>query len=69
LASRNGPRYNANAIAPDAQTERRSNAGPVRTVLSGYDLTGRLLSPKSQSEISNPKSKPCLSFKAVYDTF
>ena len=43
-----GLRYIKNVIAPGAQTERRSDAGPVRTVLSGYDLTGRFSNPKSE---------------------
>jgi hypothetical protein len=37
-------RYNGNGNAVSAQTERSGAAGPVRTVLGGYDLTGRLSS-------------------------
>jgi hypothetical protein len=37
-----GPRYNVKDIAPGAQTERRGGAGPVRDLLGGKALTGRL---------------------------
>ena len=36
-----GLRYNENVIAVGAQTERRGDAGPVRGLLGGKDLTGR----------------------------
>jgi hypothetical protein len=42
LLSRTGLRYNENAIASDAQTERRGLAGPVRDLAWRLDLTGRL---------------------------
>jgi hypothetical protein len=32
----------ATATSPGAQTERRGGAGPVRGLLGGKDLTGRL---------------------------
>src|SRR5262245_28388139 len=35
LLSRAGLRYNENAIAPGAQTERPGDAGPVRALLGG----------------------------------
>jgi hypothetical protein len=35
LLLRVGLRYNENAIAPGAQTERREDAGPVRSLLGG----------------------------------
>jgi hypothetical protein len=57
-----GLRYNKNVIAPGAQTKRRDDAGPVRTVLGGYGLTGRFSNPKSK--ISNPKSL-CLCVSVV----
>jgi hypothetical protein len=31
------------ATSPGAQTERRGGAGPVRGLLGGKDLTGRLV--------------------------
>ena len=42
-------RYNENVIAVDAQIERRGDAWPVRGLLGGKDLTGRLVvrSPRS----------------------
>ena len=33
--SKSGLRYNKNVIAPGAQTKRRDDAGPVRTLLGG----------------------------------
>jgi hypothetical protein len=35
--------YNGSGPLPDAQTERRGGAGPVRGLLGGKDLTGRPL--------------------------
>ena len=34
-------RYNGKVSVPGAQTERRGEAGPVRDLLGGWDLTGR----------------------------
>src|SRR5262249_54756748 len=42
LLSETGLRYNENAIAIGAQTERRGLAGPVSVLLSRLGLTGRL---------------------------
>jgi hypothetical protein len=38
-----GLRYNENVIAVGAQTVRRGDAWPVRGLLGGKDLTGRLI--------------------------
>jgi hypothetical protein len=37
LLLRTGLRYNEKANDPGAQTERRSEAGPVRVLLRGWD--------------------------------
>ena len=43
-----GPRYNEKVIASGAQTSRPGDAGPVRSLLGGLNLTGRFcLSDKS----------------------
>jgi hypothetical protein len=44
--SEGGPFYNGQGPS-GAQTERRGGAGPVRGLLGGKDLTGRLKLPKS----------------------
>src|SRR5262249_117001 len=38
-----GLRYNGNAIAPGAQTERQGGAGPAGGLLGGKDLAGRFV--------------------------
>src|SRR5262249_9761249 len=38
-----GLRYNDQAITPGAQTERRGDAGPVRSLLDGKDLADQCL--------------------------
>jgi hypothetical protein len=43
LLSRTGLRYNENAIAVGAQTERRGLAGPVRDLLGGETAPAALL--------------------------
>src|SRR5436305_1784739 len=43
LLSGTGLRSNDDAIPSGAQTERRGGAGPVRGLLGGKDLTGRLV--------------------------
>ena len=42
LLEKTGLRYEWRDIVPGAQTERRGGAGPVRCLLGGKDLTGRL---------------------------
>jgi len=41
LLCKRGLRYNGSDNVPGAQTERRGDAGPVRGLLGGKDLTGR----------------------------
>jgi hypothetical protein len=51
-----GLRYNEEVIHPGAQTERRGDAGPVRGLLGGKDLTGRFSFPGQGRESVNAAS-------------
>src|SRR6516165_9954483 len=50
LLGRGGLRYNGEAVVPGAQTERRGEAGPMRGLLGGKDLTGRFVLFFNRSE-------------------
>jgi hypothetical protein len=48
-----GLRFNGDGDLSGAQTERRGGAGPVRGLLGGKDLTGRLFKVRDQQTKSN----------------
>jgi hypothetical protein len=51
-----GLRYNENDIVPGAQTERWGNAWPVRGLLGGKDLAGRIVKTNQHSSPGIHKS-------------